>query len=474
MKKVFFLASAIAASMSMMATVDFQYLPKAGEKNAAGTEYTTSDKVEVQANEQLCAGTNFTVYNAYKTTYKVVGMMSDTAYSHLTIGDVTVDFTEQRIQGQDNPTAGGANPVIEMSCPNAGACYKVDVQKDGYLYVAVKTTPNKQQFVFEGVVEQSGSVSASMLGFQYLSMSNNTSDKVIGNPNGAICVEYQGDKEYNYLQAPPSMPATVANAGSYSTNGVGVFVVKVFKDGSPYIIGTAGSKIMACGFGFSEAEVAVTAVGSKGIKTLKPDYKYEDNYEDVVLTTKDYLFTQDCSEAPVFLKAKIPATEPKNDSTNIWNTYTVTYDKDNNPTYKQSINLTAYVWSKDDKSDAQYIPSAKSGDYYVMQVDGLKKFNAILLAGKVSDITKAEAYAQTEVINNITASACYQIDGFDKTKKDQKCVAKALDCLTGEELTAIDQVESLKVSKKVIGADGQLQLIMADGTVYNVLGTMVK
>ncbi len=474
MKKVFFLASAVAASMSMMAAVDFQYLPTAGNKTAAGTEYTTSDKVKVTAGEKLAEGTDFTVYNAYETTYKVVGMMTDTAYSHLKIGDVTVDYTTQRIQGQDNPTAGGANPVIEMACPTAGACFKVDVKKDGYLYVAVKSTPNKQQFVFEGVVEQSGTVSASMLGFQYLSMSNNTSKTAVGNPNGAICVEYKGDAKYNYLQAPPSMPATVAEAGSYSTNGIGVFVVRVYKVGSPYIIGTAGSKIMACGFGFSEEEVEVTAIGSKNIKTQKPDYKYEDSYEDVVLTTKDYLFTQDCSEAPVFLKAKIPATEPTNDSTNVWNTYTVTYSADGTPTYKQSINLTAYVWSADDKSDAQYIPSAKSGDYYVMQVDGLKKFNAVILAGKVSDITKANGNAQTEVISNITESGCYQIDGFDKTDKDKKCIVKTLDCLTGEEITAIDQVEALQVSKKVIGADGQLQLIMADGTVYNVLGTMVK
>lgn len=32
MKKVFFLASAVAASMSMMAAVDFHYLPTAGDK----------------------------------------------------------------------------------------------------------------------------------------------------------------------------------------------------------------------------------------------------------------------------------------------------------------------------------------------------------------------------------------------------------------------------------------------------------
>lgn len=64
MKKVFFLASAVAASMSMMAAVDFHYLPTAGDKNAAGTEFTSTDKVAVTAGEKLVEGTNFTVYNA--------------------------------------------------------------------------------------------------------------------------------------------------------------------------------------------------------------------------------------------------------------------------------------------------------------------------------------------------------------------------------------------------------------------------
>lgn len=99
MKKFFFLASAVAVSMSMMAQVDFQYLPTAGDKNAAGVEFDGKNKVEVAAGEKLAEGANFTVYNAYKTTYKAVGMMTDTAYSHLQIGDVTVDYTTQRIQG---------------------------------------------------------------------------------------------------------------------------------------------------------------------------------------------------------------------------------------------------------------------------------------------------------------------------------------------------------------------------------------
>ncbi len=467
MKKVFFLASAVAASMSMMAAVDFKYLPTAGDKNAAGTEFTTKDKVEVTAGEKLVEGTNFTVYNAYATTYKVVGMMTDTAYSHLKIGDVTVDFTTSHIQGQDNPTAGGANPVIDMKCPNAGACYKVDVKKDGYIYVAVKSTPNKQQFVFEGVVESAGQVAGSMLGYQYLTMSNNTTGTPVGTPDGALCVEYKGDAELNYLQAPPAMPNAVYGS-NYSTNGIGVLCFKVYAEASPYIIGTAGSKIMACGFGFSEEAVEVTAIGSKGIKALKPDWKYEDNYEDVVLTNKDHITIVDCSDAPIMLRAKIPANEAL-DSTSIWNTGV----DDGKGGIKASVNLTGYVW--EDGKDGQFIAMSKSGSYYVLQVDKIKKFNVIFLAGKIAAWEEVKGkYAQTVDINNVTADACYQIDGFDAANKDQKCIVKTLDCVTGEEITAIDQVEALQVSKKVIGADGQLQLIMADGTVYNAMGTIIK
>lgn len=476
MKKLFFFASAMAMSMSMMAAVDFRYLPTAGDKNAAGTEFTTKDKVEVGAGEKLVEGTNFTVYNAYKTTYKVVGMMTDTAYSHLQIGDVTVDYTTQRIQGQDNPTAGGANPVIDMKCPNQGACFKVNVKKDGYLYVAVKSTPNKQQFVFEGVAENNGVVAGTMIGFQYLSMSRNTGAE-FGKPNGGICVEYVGKGDINELMAPPAMPCTVLG-GNYTINGVGVLCVPVYAEAENYIVGTAGSKMMACGFGFSEEKVDVKAIGSKGILAQKPDYTGEDNYDDVVLTDAQYLAKQDCSDAPIFLRAKIPANEAL-DTLAVWNTGVKDGNKtneDGSPKLKASINMTGYVFGEGIES--QFIAMAKSGAYYVLQVDKLKKFDVIFLAGKVNGWTTAEGYkggyGQTEDIKGITDNACYQITGFDAGKPDQKCTVQALDCLTGEELTALEDAKVMQTAKKVIGADGQLQLIMADGTVYNALGTIVK
>ena len=138
--------------------------------------------------------------------------------------------------------------------------------------------------------------------------------------------------------------------------------------------------------------------------------------------------------------------------------------------------LDSTVWA--DGVEPQFIAMSKSGNYYVLQVDKLKKFNVSFLAGKVSGWDEKAGYkgkyGQTVDIKDITANACYQITGFDAAKKDQLCTVQALDCLTGDELTALEDAKVLQTAKKVITADGQLQLIMADGTVFNVLGATIK
>lgn len=451
MKKFFFLAATLVASMSMMAAVDVAYLPTAGDKNAEGTEFDKSNKVAVAAGEKLCEGTNFTVYNAYATTYKAVGMVTDTAYSHLKIGDVVIDYNTVRIQGQDNPTAGGGNPVIDMKCPNAGACFKVNVKADGYLYVAVKTTPNKQQFVFEGVTESNGVVAGTMVGFQYLTMAN----KGYNEHEGYMCVEYKGAGEYNELMAPPAMPATVAGAGSYSTNGIGVLVVPVYKDAENYIVGTAGSKMMACAFAFSTEKVEVVAQGSKGV--VKNDATTD--YEDVVLTDPKYLVTQNCTEAPIFIRAKIPTNEAA-DTLAIWN-------KVNASDGKAAVNVAAWVWN--DAVAGKWIQGSKSGSYFVIQVDGMNPVNCVLTSGK-GEWTQNNA--QTVDIIGITDNVCYQITGFDAANAGQKCTVQALDCVTGEELSALEEVETENATIKFI-ENGQLYL-RHNGVVYTVTGTAIK
>lgn len=466
MKKIFFFAAAMAASMSMMAQVDFQYLPTAGDTNAAGVEFNKNDKVSVAAGEVLATGTNFVVKNAYATTYKAVGMLTDTAYAALQIGDVTVDYNTVRIQGQDNPTAGGANPVIEMKTPNAGSCFLLEVNQDGYIYVAVKTTPNKQQFVFESAVESNGVVGGSMVGYEYLMQANKA--------NGTMCVEFTGDAE-NYLLAPPAMPYTYFTSSAFSTNGVGVLAFRVYAEASPYIFGTAGSKMMACGVGFSATPVEVKAIGSKGIKALKPEWTGEDNYDDVVLSDKSAATykTINLSERPIFVKVKLPANEVKStytaaDTANVW----AKVIDDGKGGYKLNANIYAWTWgtAKDGSSvDGHWLQAAKSGDYYVLQVDGMREFGVVLNPNGTWDGNKN--YMQTEDIIQIENDICVRV-GDVPADENTKCGVVMLDCLTGEPTTAVENVEAA-MGEKFIGRDGQLY-IRSNGHVYNVLGAVVE
>lgn len=467
MKKIFFFAAAMAASMSMMAQVDFQYLPTAGDTNAAGVEFNKNDKVSVAAGEVLATGTNFVVKNAYATTYKAVGMLTDTAYAALQIGDVTVDYNTVRIQGQDNPTAGGANPVIEMKTPNAGACFKLDVTKDGYIYVAVKTTPNKQQFVFESAVENNGVVGGSMVGYQYLMQANKA--------NGTMSVEFIGDAD-NYLMAPPAMPYTYFTSSAFSTNGVGVLAFRVYADASPYIFGTAGSKMMACGVGFSETPVEVKAIGSKNIDHTTPAGAKvsEDNYADVVLTdnTADTYQTINLSERPIFVKVLLPTNEPANDTTNIWAKYIVSERNADGSakTIKLNANIYAWVWGKDKAGadvEGKWLQAAKSGNYYVLQLDGYSEAGLVLNADGNWDGGNRH---QTVDIPSVTSDICVRVG--DVPADDQKCEVVMLDCLTGEPTTAVENVEAA-MGEKFIGRDGQLY-IRSNGHVYNVLGAVVE
>lgn len=474
MKKFFFFAASLMMSASMFAAVDFQYLPTTGGKNAAGTEFNTSDKVSVEAGEILAKGEHFTVKNAYKTTYKVVGMLTDTSYAALQIGDVTVDYNTSRIQGQDNPTAGGANPVIEMKVPNAGACFLLEVDQDGYIYVAVKTTPNKQQFVFESVVENAGVVGGSFVGYDYLSQANPA------NAPATQSTRFVGDTaEYNSLQAPPAMPYTYHTTSAYSTNGVGVLAFKVYAEGSPYIFGAAGSKMMACGVGFSAEAVEVKAIGSKNIDHTTPagSKVTEDSYPDVVLsdTTAETFKTVNLTERPIFVKVALPENEfgdgnfVADDTTNIWAKVIVNKaaTETTPATYKLNANIYAWTWGKDKNGEdvaGKWIQAAKSGNYYVLQMDGYSKFSVVLNSGGAWGANNQ----QTVDIKDITADICVRV-GDVPADPTVKCDAIMLDCLTGDPIAeGINNVfENARIEKRI--ENGQL-IMVVDGVRYNVQG----
>ena len=470
MKKLFILAATVMASVSMSAAVTFTYLP--GE--AAG--FTESDSL-VAEKTVFIDNDCMTVKNAYESKYKLVGMMTDTAYAALRIGDVTVDYTRKSIQGTTNPTAGGGNPVLDMKAPNAGSCFYVEPKKDGYIYVAVKTTLNKQQFVFQGVVEQNGQVAGYQVGYDYLTMANPAkfiADNVGKPVPGAISVRVVGQGEINKLLAPSGMINAIAGT-NLSVNGVGAMVFKVRK-GVNYLVGTAGSKMMACGFGFSEEMVEVEALGSKNIDhTTEAGAKVtEDNYDNVILSKEENFFTQTYDEQPILVRVALPTNEPANDTTNIWSKYKVDKrDANGNPTaYKLNANIYAWVWGtkKDDtKEEGKWLQAAKSGNYYVLQIDGMKEVNLVLNA----DGAWGDANHQTDDIKGITGDICVRV-GDVPADKDTKCGHVMLDCLTGEEIK--EGFENIEMdgtkAVKFIGNDGKLY-IHCNGVVYNVLGTVV-
>ncbi|MBQ0035234.1 MAG: hypothetical protein KBS77_08080, partial [Bacteroidales bacterium] len=276
-----------------------------------------------------------------------------------------------------------------------------------------------------------------------------------------------------------AMPYTYFTSSAFSTNGVGVLAFRVYAEASPYIFGTAGSKMMAVGVGFSETPVEVKAIGSKGIKALKPEWTGEDNYDDVVLTDKtaSTYKTVNLSERPIFVKVALPANEVKSkyaaeDTTNIW--AKVIVDKaatETTPaTYKLNANIYAWVWGKDKEGadvDGKWLQAAKSGNYYVLQLDGYSEVGIVLNADGNWDGGNRH---QTVDIAGVTSDICVRVG--DVPADNQKCEVVMLDCLTGEPTTAVENVEAA-MGEKFIGRDGQLY-IRSNGHVYNVLGAVVE
>jgi len=473
MKKILFFAACTLASMSMMAaqpSVEFHYLPTAGDKNAKGDAFTTSDKVAVEADEVFITGTNFTVKNAYATTYKVVGMMTDTAYNTMMIGDTEVDYKIQRIQGQDNPKdAAGGNPGTSLLVPTQGACFKVEVSKAGVLMVAVKTTPNKAQFAYSDLTSAGGALAGTPNQFSYLTMSNNTSGTPIGNPDGCMQAFYQGD-QFGELHGAPEMINTLYGNGGYNTNGVGVLMIQVDPIMSPYIIGTGGSKMMACGFGFvasDDANLANLTVVAKGCKDKDGNEHADVTLFNSSLMTNPNLKVQDCSYTPNYITVTgfMPDT---------WVADTVGYGQ-----YSLKKKFGCYIWGDGitaaihemtvDKDNA-----SKYSYKMALNPSTTSTINAIFINSHLVVTGEGEAAKgsvsidwngdanQTVDLTNITADICYIVTNQAAAKAtavvDEDC----------DGTTALKNVyENARIRKQLV--NGAL-IITVDEKKFNALG----
>lgn len=262
-------------------TDEFYYLPMEGDYCSNGM-FSSSSAIAVPANEQFINGTAFDVYNAFETTYRTVGMLA----SGIDFGAVVIDSDFDKgmaaeyepgsyhIQGQVNPkTSKNENLFTAMEAPVSGSCYKVVLHKSGYLYAAVKSTPNKTPFIYN-------TAGGYYVGCKFLSKSINTTGSSFGNPDGVICVEYKGDDANNRLLTPPSKPCEVVG-GTYDVMGIGV--VCAYLPAGTYLVGSDGSKMMAVGFGFSEDEEDVYA-----------QVVVNDQVTTVQLNDPSILYTQEC------------------------------------------------------------------------------------------------------------------------------------------------------------------------------------
>lgn len=445
MKKFFLFAAALVASMSMMADVDFAYNKGVGDAYADATE-VSSTEVTVPANEVMAQGTHFVVKNKFQVNYKAVGVMADTAYSHLDINGTIVDFTTNRVQGQTNPVK-----VDGLKMPTGGACYELTVDQDGYFIVFVKATRNKQQFVFENVTEAGGVAVATPIEFYYNFMTNNTTDAFFGKENGTnglAEVYYKGDEGGELHQA-PGTPASMYTNSSYAKDGCGFMMFKVLKDYAPYVFGTWGSKMMATGFAFvPEADFASLNIVAKGSVTA------ENTYADVTLWPAAEQVVSDLSVAPK--KFKINATMPDawmNDTEHGYNAESTTKKKCS--VYIWGTNLDGKIYEMGAVKDAE---GNQTNDFtYTFESAVVDQINCIFINGTAWD---GDANQTVDINNLAEGEHCFVVTAGTGKATVESCAS------------ALEGVEISNVSDKFIH-EGHLY-IQKNGVIYNAMGAVVR
>lgn len=466
MKKFFFFAACLM-SASMFATApQVEFVANLGEGDVvttsdgkqttilSATDKDTKDtKYNVAAGTTLVSNSKITVKNAFTVDYKNVGMEStDSAYVKMMIGTTEVNFKNSAIQGQSNPSPNPVSGVDTKATPSTGACYIVDVKEDGWLLVAVKATPNKNQFAMENYVSGT-TTAANSLEYRYACMTNNTTADSIGNPNGCLQVFFEGNAKSGYILASAKAPYQLydeyTNTSAYGKNGPGFMLVEVYKAGSPYLVGTAGSKMMAAGFAWisDTTDLNITVIGStekgKSNVTLWP---YGANAK-----------TQDCGtkENTFNLKFTAPAE---------W--VADTLDTKNGESFKKvyakvtdvvngTKNYEMGVLAKDTIQGRIY---AKDGIYTLAYKTKALTFDVEFAITAQEGATYPVA---TEAATGLTADACFTAGQV----ADNKFTLQACE-------TALEDVKIEAMDNKFI-MNGHLYL-KKNGRVYNAAGAMVK
>ncbi len=241
MKKILLFASAVMVCAAVSAQEYALIDTTAAGITSAGTALT--------AGTVMAQSTNVVMKAAFDDTYKANSAAANDFVS-ISFGETEIALTSGA-QGATNPKDGdGGNPCNTLVAPVSGAAYQLEVSVDGYLYVINKMTSNKQYFVFE---------EGSPIGYKASMQTNGDL--------GVITVEVKGEGEYNYVSESIKKVEVIAGAeeDSYKQSGTGVICFPAFA-GCKYLVGAAGSKMMAGGFFFAPSAVSSIVLKGDGIQ----------------------------------------------------------------------------------------------------------------------------------------------------------------------------------------------------------------
>lgn len=289
MKKFFFMAAALVASVTISAqTVEVFALDSAFgvSKGLDPTITKTADGPEIAAGT-FYDGTAFSVNLPYATKMAIVGTAQPNgAHKKVTVGATEINV-EKGIQGNDNPKdADGGNPANTLLEPKQAFFWQITAKVDGQILVFHKASSNKQYFVFENGFP---------VGYSFGMMTY--ADKTLGD-NGLLAYTLTGDAELNRLTPENLLASTgfdkiamvedyfndTLTSGiaweTYKQNGVGVIAFNAYKD-CVYSVGAAGSKISASAIAFVNGANGSIVVTAKGETVTKDEVTTE--YQDVTL-----------------------------------------------------------------------------------------------------------------------------------------------------------------------------------------------
>ena len=264
MKKNLLLCIAVAISCTAgaqeYAAVDTTVLQGLG----ATTQKT---KVAVPSGTQFAATDNVILTTAYADQYQFLSVdgpkVDNTSYNTFNVGNIKIKGNG--LQGNTNPTRGGANSANTSVAPDAGAVFKFDVKKDGYLYILHKASSNKQYEVSEGNGTDASGYQT--IGYQFAG--SDAGNTALGTAYGYILNGGQlSGEDQNYGHLPvgyniqwPEVYFTGDQASAIKTTGLSIIKFPVYATLS-YLVNACGSKMTLLGFYFDTTGNATITISN--------------------------------------------------------------------------------------------------------------------------------------------------------------------------------------------------------------------